>query len=187
MKPLVLITAPPPTRMPFGLIRKTRPFASSCPSMLDGLPETTRFNIADDALGCMKRVSSDTPIEKFCQFTIARSVACLTMSVFALRWKVALPAITFSPTGLAKRGFEEPQISASKADRGVRLKRMRFLVNYGRITEDWEDRSKHNIVTPLPRNWSSSHETAEQAIVIAPTSRKAPRTLEAVPACPVTD
>nr|WP_231587165.1 hypothetical protein [Methylophilus sp. TWE2] len=47
----VLMVAPLPTRIPLGLMRYTCPLELSVPRISEGLPPTTRFNTAEDALG----------------------------------------------------------------------------------------------------------------------------------------
>src|SRR5262249_4437589 len=61
---------PAPNKMPPGLIRNTRPFDCSAPSIAEGFPVATRLSTALDADCWTKRVISLTPIEKDCQLMI---------------------------------------------------------------------------------------------------------------------
>ena len=87
-RPPTSIRAPAPKTMPFGLIRKTRPFDCSRPSRRDGSWPTTRLRTALLRVCWTKRVSSSGAIEKPCQLMIVPG-ALVTVSV--------LPAETTSP------------------------------------------------------------------------------------------
>src|SRR6185503_11016715 len=90
----------PPMKMPFGLSRKTRPFESSCPRMLDTSPPVTRLRTDDAAFCWMKRVSSSGRIENACQLMIAPGVLVIA-SVLPAVLKLALPEMTVGAVGFA--------------------------------------------------------------------------------------
>ena len=63
-----------PKNMPFGLMRKTRPFDCRVPRMTDGSTPVTRLSTVLAADCWMKRVVSAAPIENCCQLMIAPGV-----------------------------------------------------------------------------------------------------------------
>src|SRR5882762_8799839 len=71
-KPFLSICPCAPTRMPLGLITKTRPFACNDPYISEGLPEKTRFKATALADGWTNFVTSPRPIEKSCQLIMTR-------------------------------------------------------------------------------------------------------------------
>ena len=99
-KPAVSMVAPAPTRMPFGLMRNTRPLDSNCPRICEEVPPVTRLSTALEAPDCRKRVISLAPIEKPCQWMIAPGVLVM-LSVLPWVEKLAVPAATPGPVGLA--------------------------------------------------------------------------------------
>ena len=104
--------APCPNRMPFGLIRNTRPLDCNAPRICEGSCPTTRFSTALAAFCWMKRVVSLAPIEKPCQLMMAFGLL-VTFSVLPLVAKLAVPLTTAGPTGLAKAA--EPKAEAISA------------------------------------------------------------------------
>src|SRR6185437_13193124 len=79
---------PPPTwtepvgvmAMPFGLTRKTWPFAVIWPAMVDEVVPVTRLRIAEPAPGCTKLTLALAPTEKLFQSTTARDEVWLIES-----------------------------------------------------------------------------------------------------------
>src|SRR5499427_494784 len=99
------MVAPAPMTMPLGLIRNTRPFEDSTPSIaLCGIAPpvpTTRFNTAEELLDCRNRVISLDPMEKLCQLMIVLAVLVI-VRVLPEVAKPALPEATVPPVGLAR-------------------------------------------------------------------------------------
>src|SRR5262245_9006098 len=87
--------------MPFGLMRKTRPFDCSWPRIDDGSWPTTRLSTLLEADGWMNSVRSPRRIENCCQLMIAPRLLVM-LSVLPLEAKLTVPAATEAPEGLAK-------------------------------------------------------------------------------------
>ena len=98
--PATSILALAPKNMPFGLIRKTRPFDCKVPRMIEGSTPTTRLSTVLAADCWMKRVVSAAPIENCCQLMIAPGVL-MTDNKPPLLVMLARPLTTVGPTGFA--------------------------------------------------------------------------------------
>ncbi len=99
-RPAVSTLAPAPNRMPFGLIRKTRPLAIRLPRICDGSWPTTRLSTVAVAPGWMKRVVSPGWMENCRQWMMALSPAVM-FSVLPCCCTPTCPWITWWPVGLA--------------------------------------------------------------------------------------
>src|SRR6516225_6227603 len=104
-KPATSMRALAPIAMPLELSRNTRPLEDSTPSItlcgIAPLLPTTRFNTAEELPDCKKRVTSLAPIEKLCQLMMVLAVLVIVRVLPELA-KLALPAPTVPPVGLAK-------------------------------------------------------------------------------------
>src|SRR5258706_2033519 len=86
---------------PFGLVRKTWPFAVRRPKISDGLLPRTRLSAIAEELGWLKLTQALEPMEKVSHCRIAFCVDWSICSLFALDEIVALPAVTLPPVGSA--------------------------------------------------------------------------------------
>ena len=98
----------PPTRtvpvevmaMPFGLTRKTWPFADRLPASVELVWPVTRFSTAEAAEGWTKSTRAALPMSKLLQLSTARSLVWRTTRLPGpLRTRLAWPLTTCPPCG----------------------------------------------------------------------------------------
>src|SRR6185436_5899780 len=110
--PPTFTCAPCPNRMPFGLMRKTLPFADRLPRMLDGSGPSTRLRATELLPGCTNWTASVLPMLNDCQLIAAFWLDWLIVVLPGVTAIFAVPADTAPPTGSAWAA--EPKASSNE-------------------------------------------------------------------------
>ncbi len=97
--PPTLTCEPAPNSTPFGLTRKTLPFAFRLPRICEASGPVTRLSATEFRSGWTKVTVLPAAISKLCQLSAADLLVCVTVSAFAPVAIVAAPTVTEPPVG----------------------------------------------------------------------------------------